>query len=56
MKREDGSKKLTLYKQTLRRYTRELTDQQLAKVLGGDSDGGALKVPTNSIPPAGKTI
>jgi hypothetical protein len=47
MKRE-GSKKLTLYKETLRRYTHELTEQQLAKVLGGSGDGGSVHVCTDT--------
>lgn len=50
MKHVSGTKKLTLHKETLRRFTRELTEQQLAKVLGGDAaDGGPMQIPRTTV-------
>jgi hypothetical protein len=47
--RTNHEKKLTLHKETLRRLTRELTERQLANVLGGSAgDGGAMYVPTDT--------
>lgn len=48
MNRVGGTKKLTLHRETLRRFTRELTEQQLAKALGGDPDCGPNQVKTNT--------
>ena len=49
MNRSSPTKKLTLRKETLRRLTRELTEQQLAKVFGGsDADRGPNQVKTNT--------
>jgi Na+/phosphate symporter len=44
MQRKDGTKKrkLMLRKEPLRRLTRELTERQLERALGGTDDGGGM--------------
>lgn len=48
MKPLGGTKKLTLHKESLRRLTRELTEPQLVKVLGG-TDAGPNRQATNTL-------